>query len=138
MSTATTAKKNRILSAKVGEPAEGMWSNCLRIDDLIFVSGLTARGLDGKTIEGENEYEQSQVIFTKIKNLVEEAGAQMDDVVKMTIYVTNMAENHHVWKARKEFFTGDFPACTLVEVSALANPQILVEIEAIAIAGVSS
>lgn len=138
MSTATTAKKNRILSAKVGEPAEGMWSNCLRIDDLIFVSGLTARGLDGKTIEGENEYEQSQVIFTKIKNLVEAAGAQMDDVVKMTIYVTNMAENHQVWQARKEFFTGDFPACTLVEVSALANPQILVEIEAIAIAGVSS
>lgn len=138
MSTATTAKKNRILSAQVGEPAEGMWSNCLRIDDQIFVSGLTARGLDGKTIEGENEYEQSQVIFTKIKNLVEAAGAQMDDVVKMTIYVTNMAENHHVWKARKEFFTGDFPACTLVEVSALANPQILVEIEAIAIAGISS
>lgn len=138
MSTATTAKKNRILSAKVGEPAEGMWSNCLRIDDQIFVSGLTARGLDGKTIEGENEYEQSRAIFTKIRNLVEEAGAQMDDVVKMTIYVTNMAENHQVWQARKEFFTGDFPACTLVEVSALANPQILVEIEAIAIAGVSS
>lgn len=138
MTANTAAKKNRILSPKVGEPAEGMWSNCLRIDDQIFVSGLTARGLDGKTIEGENEYEQSQVIFTKIKNLVEEAGAQMDDVVKMTIYVTNMAENHHVWKARKEFFTGDFPACTLVEVSALANPQILVEIEAIAIAGSSS
>ena len=138
MSTATNAKKNRILSPKVGEPAEGMWSNCLRISDLIFVSGLTARGLDGQTIEGENEYEQSMTIFTKIRNLVEEAGAQMDDVVKMTIYVTNMAENHHVWKARKEFFTGDFPACTLVEVSALAKPEILVEIEAIAIAGVSA
>lgn len=138
MSTATTMKKTRILSPKVGEPAEGMWSNCLRIDDLIFVSGLTARGLDGKTIEGENDLEQSRVIFTKIKNLVEEAGAQMDDVVKMTIYVTNMAENHQVWEARREYFTGDFPACTLVEVSALAKPEILVEIEAVAIAGSSS
>lgn len=136
--TTATSKKTRILSPQVGEPAEGMWSNCLRIDDFIFVSGLTARGLDGQTIEGDNEYDQSMTIFTKIKNLVEEAGAQMDDVVKMTIYVTNMPENHQVWKARKEFFTGDFPACTLVEVSALAKPEILVEIEAIAIAGVSS
>lgn len=136
--TTATSKKTRIFSPQVGEPAEGMWSNCLRIDDFIFVSGLTARGLDGQTIEGDNEYDQSMTIFTKIKNLVEEAGAQMDDVVKMTIYVTNMPENHQVWKARKEFFTGDFPACTLVEVSALAKPEILVEIEAIAIAGVSS
>ena len=136
--TTATSKKTRILSPQVGEPAEGMWSNCLRIDDLIFVSGLTARGLDGQTIEGDNEYDQSMTIFTKIKNLVEEAGAQMDDVVKMTIYVTNMSENHQVWKARKKFFTGDFPACTLVEVSALAKPEILVEIEAIATAGVSS
>lgn len=138
MSTATTMKKTRILSPQVGEPAERMWSNCLRIDDLIFVSGLTARGLDGQTIEGENEAEQCHTIFTKIKNLVEEAGATMDDVVKMTIYVTNMAENHQVWKVRQEYFTGNFPACTLVEVSALAKPEILVEIEAIAIAGSSS
>lgn len=138
MSTATTMKKTRIISDAVREPAERMWSNCLRIDDLIFVSGLTARGSDGQTIDGDNEYEQAQVIFTKIRNLVEEAGARMDDVVKMTIYVTNMAENHQVWKARQEFFTGDFPACTLVEVSALAKPEILLEIEAIAIAGASS
>ncbi|QGU03366.1 RidA family protein [Corynebacterium comes] len=138
MSTATTMKKTRIISPDVREPAERMWSNCLRIDDQIFVSGLTARGSDGQTIDGDNEFDQAKVVFTKIKNLVEEAGAQMDDVVKMTIYVTNMAENHQVWKARQEFFTGNFPACTLVEVSALAKPEILLEIEAIAIAGASS
>ena len=51
---------------------------------------------------------------------------------QVTIYVTNIKNNTTVWKARAEFFTGDFPASTLVEVSALAAPEILVEIEAIA------
>ncbi len=130
-------KKQRFIADSVREPAPGMWSNCMRIDDLIFVSGMTARGDDGQTIVGANEYEQAKTIFDKIKALVEEAGAVMDDVVKMTIYVTNMAHNSQVWDARKEYFTGDFPACTLVEVSSLAKPEILLEIEAIAIAGCS-
>src|SRR5690606_29599033 len=104
------------------------WSSDVCSSDL-------ARADDGTSITGADEYEQSQVIFTKIRNLVEAAGAEMDDVVKMTIYVTNMSHNDQVWKARREFFSGDFPACTLVEVSALAKPEILVEIEAIAIAG---
>ena len=130
--------KKRFYSDAVGEPAEGMWSNCLRIGDLITVSGLTSRSLDGHTIEGDDEYEQSKIIFQKIQNLVESTGAVMDDVVKMTIFVTNMKNNSGVWKARKEFFTGDFPACSLVEVSALAKPEILVEIEAFAVAGCST
>ena len=134
----TSMKKQRFYSDAVGEPAEGMWSNCVRIGDQIMVSGMTARGLDGQTIQGDGEYEQAKVVFQKIKDLVEAAGAAMDDVVKMTIFVTNMANNSEVWKARKEFFTGDFPACTLVEVSALAKPEILVEIEAIAVAGCSA
>jgi 2-iminobutanoate/2-iminopropanoate deaminase len=56
----------------------------------------------------------------------------------MTIFVTDIANNSLVWKARKEFFTGDFPACSLVEVSALAKPEIRVEIEAVAHVGCSS
>ena len=64
--------------------------------------------------------------------MVEAAGGAMADVVKVTIYVTNIKNNTKVWAARREFFTGDFPASTLVEVSALAAPEILVEIEAIA------
>ena len=62
----------------------------------------------------------------------ENAGGAMADVVKVTIYVTNIKNNTKVWQARREFFTGDFPASTLVEVRALAAPEILVEIEAIA------
>jgi 2-iminobutanoate/2-iminopropanoate deaminase len=56
----------------------------------------------------------------------------MSDVVKVTIYVVNIKQNIEVWRARQEFFTGDFPCSTLVEIRSLATPEILVEIEAIA------
>ena len=64
--------------------------------------------------------------------MVEAAGGAMSDVIKITVYVTDIRNNTKVWKARAEFFKGNFPASTLVEVSALAAPEILVEIEAIA------
>ena len=130
-------KKERISSPLVAEPAPQMWSNCLRVGETVYVSGLTARAMDGETLLGSDEYEQSKVVLTKIKNLVEAAGGQMNDVVKMTIFVTNIAKNREVWRARSEFFQGDFPACSLVEVSKLAKPEILVEIEAIAHLGCS-
>ncbi|MBK0419383.1 RidA family protein [Leucobacter sp. CSA1] len=130
-------QKTRVTTEQVPEPAPGTWSNCLAIGELIFVSGMTARGKDRETVLGDNEYEQAKVVFEKIKHLVEASGAAMDDIVKMTIFVTNIANNLQVWEARKEFFSGDFPACTLVEVSNLAKPEILLEIEAIAIAGSS-
>jgi hypothetical protein len=66
---------------------------------------------------------------------VEAAGGTMDNVAKLTIFVTDISKNVEVWRARKEFFSGDFPAASLVEVSALATPEILVEIEAVAVLG---
>ena len=125
-------KKEKIVSQHVAEPKPGLWSNCLRLGEDVYVSGMTARAMDGETLIGDNEYDQSKAVFEKIKNLVEAAGGQMNDVVKMTIFVTNIRKNSEVWRARSEFFSGDFPACTLVEVSALAKPEILVEIEAFA------
>ena len=76
--------------------------------------------------------EQAKIIFAKIKNLVEAAGGTTDDVVKVTIYVVNIKQNTEVWRARQEFFKGDFPASTLVQVAALGTPEMLVEIEAVA------
>ncbi len=119
----------RITSPDVAEAAPGLWSNCLRVDNMLFLSGLTARSNDGNTILGSDEYEQAKVIFGKMKSLVEAGGGHMDDIVTMTIFVTNMKGNQGVWKARQEFFTGDFPACALVEVKGLAKPEILVEIQ---------
>lgn len=130
-------KKQRYMSPTVAEPEAGLWSNCMRVGDIAYISGMTARAPDRVTILGENEYEQARVVFQKIKDLVEAAGGAMDDVVKMTIFVTRIEHNTEVWRARREFFSGDFPACTLVQVSKLAKGEILLEIEAIAHIGCS-
>lgn len=127
--------RTRIISPLVAEPAPQRWSNLIKAGDNLYVSGLTSRNKDGVTIDGANEYEQSQVIFTKMRRLIEEAGATMDDMVKLTIFVTRIEHNSDVWKARAEFFEGDFPACSLVEVKGLATPEIYVEIEGIAYTG---
>jgi 2-iminobutanoate/2-iminopropanoate deaminase len=64
------------------------------------------------------------------KHMVEAAGGTMNDIIRLDIYVTDITQREGVWQARKEFFTGDFPASTLVEVRALATPQQHVEITA--------
>ena len=78
------------------------------------------------------------MIFSKIRAYMEAAAASMNDIVQMVIYVTNIENNRLVWRARREFFEGDFPTCSLVEVSRLAAPEILVEISATAVAGCSA
>ena len=131
------AKKERITTNSVAEPKPKLWSNCLRVADTVYVAGLTARADDGVTIRGANEYEQTQEIYKKIHAYLNAAGGNMNDIVQMIIYVTNMKNNKLVWQAREEFLEGDFPTCALVEVSALATPEILVEISATAILGCS-
>lgn len=129
-------KRQRFISDKVAEYPPGHWSNCLRVGDQIWLSGFTSRGADLKTIHGEGSaYEQAKVIFTKVKNCLEAANAKMSDVVTMTIYVVNMADNKEIWRARQEFFSGDFPCSTLVQVAALGDPKILLEITCTAMAG---
>ena len=127
--------KTRVYSPAVAEAPPGRWSNAIRAGGFLFISGQVSRSSDGKTIEGRGEYEQSKIIFTRIKSLVEAAGGTTDDVVKVTIYVVNIRQNTEVWRARQEFFKGDFPASTLVQVAALGTPEVLVEIEAVAHVG---
>jgi 2-iminobutanoate/2-iminopropanoate deaminase len=126
-----TSRIKRVVSPQVAEPASGTWSNCLVVNGVAYISGMTARNNSGKVVVGD-EYEQSKLIFAKIRNLVEAAGGTMSDVVKITIFVTDITQREKVWQARREVFAGDFPASTLVQVAALAEPSVKVEIEAIA------
>ena len=128
----------RYTSPKVKEPAPKLWSNCIVCDGIAYISGLTSRNADGVTIDGDNEYEQTKIIFKKHQALIEAAGGKMVDFTKLTIFVTRIENNKQVWKARAEFFRNDFPACSLVEVSKLAAPNIYVEIEGIAHIGKGS
>src|SRR5438105_5058163 len=122
----------RAISPEIPEPAPGTWSNCLVAGGIAYVAGMTASGGDLS-----DEYTQSKSIFAKIRHLVEAAGGTMADIVTVTIFVTDISQREKVWQARREFFTGDFPCSTLVQVAALANPSLKVEINAIAHIGAS-
>jgi enamine deaminase RidA (YjgF/YER057c/UK114 family) len=129
-------KKRRIGSAAVPEPPPQTWSNALVVGNQVFIAGMTARS-GSEVVGADSMYGQSRAIFEKIRNLMEAAGGKMDDIVKVVIFVTDIKRREEVWKARREVFTGDFPVSTLVEVRALAAPELLVEVEAIAVLGAS-
>jgi 2-iminobutanoate/2-iminopropanoate deaminase len=125
-------KMKTINSPKVITPAAATKSNCKVYNGQIFVSGMTARGLDGKVPEGM--YAQTHALFQKMKDLVEAAGGKMDDLIQINVFVTEM-NVPEFWKARREFFTGDFPCSTFVQVAALATPDLKVEVNAIGFVG---
>jgi len=130
MAAQSKSRITRVTSPAAPEPAAGTWSNCLVVNGVAYVAGMVARGKDGKA--SGDEYDQAKDIFVKIRGLIEAAGGTMADVVKVVIFVTDIKNREKVWKARREVFSGDFPVSTLVEVAALAEESVKVEIEAIA------
>jgi enamine deaminase RidA (YjgF/YER057c/UK114 family) len=120
-----------ISSRHVPDPPPETWSNCLVADGIAYVAGATAPNA------GADEYAQAKGTLSKIKHLVEAAGGSMADIVKVVIYVTDIKNREGVWRARREFFTGNFPVSTLVQIAALATPETKVEIDAIAHIGAS-
>jgi len=128
-------KMKTLHSPKVKEPAPRTWSNAKACGSQFFVSGMTAN--DGKDkVDGDaSMYGQAMTTFRKIQGMVEAAGATMDDIIQLNIFVTDIAQRKEVWRAREQFFSGDFPCSTLVQVSALASPALLVEINAVGFVG---
>lgn len=121
----------RVTVPEVPEPPPGTWSNCLVVDGVAYFAGMVGRG-------ESDEYSQATAIFAKIGHLLKAAGGSPADIVKVTIFVTDITQRERVWKARQDFFgTGSFPASTLVQVAALAEPALKVEIEAVAHIGAS-
>ncbi len=130
-------KMRRVTSPHVKEAAPGTWSNCRMHGHQVFIAGMTANDSAGGVLGDGSMYSQAKETFTKIRHLIEAAGGTMNDIIRLDIYVTDILQRDGVWRARKEFFTGDFPTSTLVEVRALATPKLLVEINAIGFIGAS-
>jgi enamine deaminase RidA (YjgF/YER057c/UK114 family) len=129
-----SAKRRRISSPHVPEPPPGTFSRAIQVGAQLFVAGMTANSPSG--IEGgDSMYEQTRAVFKKIQHLVQAAGGTMNDIVKMTGYVTDIGKRDEYLRARRDFFTADPPASTLVEVTALAAPGLIVEVEVMAIVG---
>ena len=98
---------------------------------LLFVSGQTGLDRDGNLAKGDVGAQTRQV-FENLKTMLEAGGSSLDDVLKVTIYMLDMGEFDAMNKVRKEYFTTDPPASTLLEIKALVHKDMLIEIEAIA------
>ena len=105
-----------------------------RVGDLVFVSGQAALDLEGNIV-GEGDFDvQAEQAFENLQSVLIAAGSGMDKVIKVTIYLTDMAHFGRVVALRERYFSPPWPADTLLEVSALALPQLMIEIEAVALA----
>ncbi len=124
LQSSSVATPRGIMSQGIAVPAGRM----------IFASGQVARDVDGSLVGPGDIRAQTRKTLENLQAVLAEGGATMDDVVKVTVFVTNLSEHFAaIHEVRREFFKSDYPASTLVEISSLVDPEMLIEIEAIAV-----
>lgn len=109
------------------------YTDAVRAGELLFVSGIVPVDEEGNLRGGNDVVEQARIVFEGLRSILAAAGAGPEDVVKVTIFLTDVDERPAINPVRQEFFGETRPASTLVEVSRLAIPGAKLEVEAVAV-----
>jgi len=99
----------------------------------IYVSGQVSMDAEGNVVGEGDITAQTETVLEHVKTVVEEAGGGMEDIVKVTVFITDMGLYDEIHEVRRRYFEEPFPASSMVEVSALVDPRLLIEIEAVAV-----
>jgi 2-iminobutanoate/2-iminopropanoate deaminase len=126
------SRRDEIRVPGLAEPISH-YTDAVRAGELLFVSGFVPVDADGRLVGGDDVVAQTRQVFANLAAVLAAAGATFADVVKVTVYLTDIEDRARINPVRQEVFRDTRPASTLVEVSALATPGAKVEIDAVAL-----